>query len=153
MNQSNYSLSIWMNHFNLQSFWNRTDEFHKQSSKLITYLPFLQRDTIKSKMPQVLDKIALCLQKVDRQAILLLKTNDLIRSIEFTLKTTQAMCGFTVMTKCCLVSVYNQQLKKSTSYFQRLFLNVARAWTLFKFRVILTFIDLRSKFWSEAILI
>lgn len=93
----------------------------------------------------------MCLQNIDRQALLLLKTNDLLRCIEYTLQTSHEMCGFRVMTKCCLVSVYNERLKKSDASFQKMFLRVVKAWTVFKFYFVMTCIDLRAKFLRRTV--
>ncbi|KAI8421638.1 hypothetical protein MSG28_009634 [Choristoneura fumiferana] len=41
----------------------------------------------------------MCLEHVDRQALLVLKTNDLIRSIEYALHMQDRMCGFLVMSR------------------------------------------------------
>ncbi|KOB76456.1 putative aarF domain-containing protein kinase 1, partial [Operophtera brumata] len=68
------------------------------------------KPTIKEKqlfqkhLPDIMHYVTQCLEQMDRQTLLVLKTNDLIRSIEYTLGTQDRMCGFLVMSKCCVQS-------------------------------------------------
>lgn len=80
----------------------------------------------------VLPDIADILSKVDRQMLLVLKTNDLIRGIETTLQTQDRMTAFWVMTKCCLKSVRNEEIEKSASYWRKFYLTLRTSWSLFK---------------------
>lgn len=80
----------------------------------------------------VLPDIAGILEKVDRQMLLVLKTNDLIRGIETTLKTNDRMTAFWVMSKCCIKSVRNEEIQKSNSYWRKFALHVRSSWSLFK---------------------
>lgn len=80
----------------------------------------------------VLPDIADILEKVDRQMLLVLKTNDLIRGIETTLKTHDRMTAFWVMSKCCIKSVRNEEISKSASYWRKFSLALRSSWSLFK---------------------
>jgi len=80
----------------------------------------------------VLPDIADILEKVDRQMLLVLKTNDLIRGIETTLQTHDRMTAFWVMSKCCIKSVRNEEISKSESYWRKFALTLRASWSLFK---------------------
>lgn len=80
----------------------------------------------------VLPDIADILEKVDRQMLLVLKTNDLIRGIETTLETHDRMTAFWVMSKCCVKSVRNEEMERSTSYWRKFALAMRANWSLFK---------------------
>ena len=80
----------------------------------------------------VLPDIADILERVDRQMLLVLKTNDLIRGIETTLKTNDRMTAFWVMSKCCIKSVRNEELQLAQSRWKRFATNLRASWSLFK---------------------
>lgn len=73
--------------------------------------PVFQKSTFQTELPNFMHYVTQCLEHVDRQALLVLKTNDLIRSIEYALKTQEHMVGFLVMTKCCNESIYRLEHK------------------------------------------
>lgn len=52
------------------------------------------------------------LNKVPRQLLLLLKTNDLLRSIDFRLKTRATSCSFITMSRCCIRALTQQRLQE-----------------------------------------
>lgn len=79
--------------------------------KLLTFIIYLQKSTFQNELPNLLHHVTHCLEHVDRQALLVLKTNDLIRSIEYALGMQERMCGFMVMTKCCTKSIYQLESK------------------------------------------
>jgi aarF domain-containing kinase len=80
----------------------------------------------------VLPDIADILEKVDRQMLLILKTNDLIRGIETTIKTQDRMTAFWVMSKCCVKSVKNEEIHKANSYYRKFALTLRKNWSVFK---------------------
>lgn len=80
----------------------------------------------------VLPDIGEILEKVDRQMLLVLKTNDLIRGIETTLQTQDRMTAFWVMTKCCIKSVRNDEIEKSSSYWRKFYLTMRTKWSILK---------------------
>jgi len=51
------------------------------------------------------------LNRVPRQLLLLLKTNDLLRSIDYRLKTSATSRSFITMSRCCIRAVTEQRLK------------------------------------------
>lgn len=83
---------------------------------------------------------------MDRQTLLVLKTNDLIRSIEFALGTHQRMCGFTVMAKCCLMSVNTERYKNATTFMQRLSSRLERFSALLWYYIYQMVTEARFKF-------
>ncbi|KAH0568067.1 aarF domain-containing kinase 1 [Cotesia glomerata] len=72
-----------------------------------------------TEIPNLLPQISEILERVNRQMLLVLKTNDLIRSIEHTLKTSSRMSAFIEMSKCCVHSVYDEKLKHSNGKWNR----------------------------------
>lgn len=89
-----------------------------------------EKSTFQNELPSILHHITDCLEHVDRQALLVLKTNDLIRSIEYALGTQERMCGFVVMSKCCIQSAYREEINKEKSIFRRQYLNLKFSWTM-----------------------
>lgn len=83
----------------------------------------------------VLPQISDVLQQVDRQMLLILKTNDLIRGIESTLHTQNRMTAFWVMSKCCVQSKYQQEKEKQTNASRRFRMLLCERWELFKLNV------------------
>lgn len=67
--------------------------------------------------------------------LLVLKTNDLIRSIETTLQTQNRMTSFWVMSRCCVKTVYSQDKFKSTSKWEFLKITLQEKWSLFKLNI------------------
>lgn len=83
----------------------------------------------------VLPSISDILEQVDRQMLLILKTNDLIRGIETTLQTQNRMTSFWVMSKCCVKSVSSHDMSKATTEWQRFVKSLDQNWTLFKLNI------------------
>ncbi|KAJ8979444.1 hypothetical protein NQ317_006758 [Molorchus minor] len=71
-----------------------------------------EKKFMKQNFTGILPKISEVLQNVDPQMLLVLKTNDLMRGIEHTLRTGTRMGAFCVMSECCVKSVYKQRYKK-----------------------------------------
>ncbi|KAM3964897.1 aarF domain containing kinase 1 [Aphomia sociella] len=89
-----------------------------------------EKSTFQNELPNFLHYVTECLQHVDRQALLVLKTNDLIRSIEYALGTQERMCGFITMSKCCVKSIYQLEYMNSKSMISRQYLNLKFGWSL-----------------------
>ncbi|XP_045498783.1 aarF domain-containing kinase 1 [Colias croceus] len=90
-----------------------------------------EKSTFQNELPNFLHHVTHCLQHVDRQALLVMKTNDLIRSIEYALSVQDKMCGFLVMTKCCTESIFKLEVKNEQSKMKRQVLNLKYVWSLF----------------------
>lgn len=73
---------------------------------------------IKSEASKYLREISIVLNKIPRQMLLLLKTNDLLRGIETCLNTRNSSSSFIHMTKCCvrLINSYEREQHKK-AYF------------------------------------
>lgn len=91
-----------------------------------------EKELIQTNTTLVLPSISDILEQVDRQMLLILKTNDLIRGIESTLKTQYRMTSFWVMSKCCIESGAIHDAQHATTRCQLLGINVKKSWTLFK---------------------
>lgn len=83
-------------------------------------------------IPNLLPQISTVLDRVNRQMLLILKTNDLIRSIEYSLRTQSRMSALMEMSKCCVRSVYGEKLKQCSSTLDRWRVSFAERWTLLK---------------------
>ncbi|XP_055317647.1 aarF domain-containing kinase 1 [Sitodiplosis mosellana] len=94
-----------------------------------------EKELVQSNSTLVLPSISDILEQVDRQMLLILKTNDLIRGIETTLQTQYRMTSFWVMSKCCIESVARQEIHHSKTYWQRFAKNFHKNWTIFKLNI------------------
>ncbi|CAK1555355.1 unnamed protein product [Leptosia nina] len=104
-----------------------------------------EKKTFQKELPNFLHRVTQCLEHVDRQALLVMKTNDLIRSIEYSLDMQERMCGFMVMTKCCTESIYNLELKTEKSQVKRQLLGVKYMWSLFVLYLYSIYLAIREK--------
>ena len=105
-----------------------------------------EKELVQSNSTFVLPSISDILEQVDRQMLLILKTNDLIRNIETTLRTQYRMTSFWVMSKCCLESVARQEMMQnhSTSKWQRFTKNLQKNWLLFKLNIYYLYLGLMN---------
>lgn len=94
-----------------------------------------EKELVQSNTTVVLPHISDILEQVDRQMLLILKTNDLIRGIEATLKTQNRMTSFWVMSKCCVKSVATHDISKTPSDWQRFMKSLGLNWTIFKLNI------------------
>uniref|UniRef100_A0AC35TVF2 ABC1 domain-containing protein n=1 Tax=Rhabditophanes sp. KR3021 TaxID=114890 RepID=A0AC35TVF2_9BILA len=79
-------------------------------------------------IPQISEVLSI----MPREMLLILKTNDLIRSIEHRLGVAGRADSFIEMARFCVKSVYCEKLRKSTSYLQNFTLILTLYWRLFK---------------------
>lgn len=105
-----------------------------------------EKDLFQREFPNVLPQISGVLDKVNRQMLLIFKTNDLMRGIEHTLKTSARMGAFCVMSQCCVKSVYNERLCKEHTKVGKVKLAVAQYWALFKIKFYYSMLSLRQIF-------
>ncbi|XP_055384602.1 aarF domain-containing kinase 1 [Condylostylus longicornis] len=100
----------------------------------------IQRDTQK-----VLPQIAVVLAQVDRQMLLIMKTNDLIRGIETTLKTHNRMTALWVMSKCCTKSSFAEERKKSNYHGIKKFqLFMEENWAILKLNLYYIYLGIKN---------
>lgn len=91
-----------------------------------------EKDLMQSNTTLVLPSISDILEQVDRQMLLVLKTNDLIRNIETTLQTNNRMTSFWIMSKCCVRSIGLHDIDRSQSEWNRLSKSIGKNWALLK---------------------
>ncbi|KAK9881066.1 hypothetical protein WA026_014411 [Henosepilachna vigintioctopunctata] len=91
-----------------------------------------EMDFVKQNLSLILPQMSTVLDSVNRQMLLIFKTNDLIRGLEHVLKTSRKMGAFKVMSECCVNSIYDQKKVKCCSKVERLKLFIEQYWTLFK---------------------
>ncbi|XP_054736771.1 aarF domain-containing kinase 1 [Anastrepha obliqua] len=94
-----------------------------------------EKTTLQDNTSLVLPHIADVLAQVDRQMLLILKTNDLIRGIEATLRTQNRMTAFWVMSKCCVHSTFNEQKSLKSTRWRALRLLIREKWEIFKLNI------------------
>ncbi|CAH0675536.1 unnamed protein product [Chilo suppressalis] len=105
-----------------------------------------EKIVFQNELPNFLHYVTQCLENVDRQALLVLRTNDLIRSIEYALGMQEKMCGFTVMTKCCMISVYDFEYKNCNSVVKKQFLTIKYGFSLLLFYLYTVYKSLLDRF-------
>ncbi|KAK2583727.1 hypothetical protein KPH14_009645 [Odynerus spinipes] len=91
-----------------------------------------EKELFQQEIPNLLPQISDVLQRVNRQMLLILKTNDLMRGIEHSLKTQNRMSSFMEMSKCCIHSVYGEKLKFCTNEWRKWKLTFFEQWALIK---------------------
>ncbi|XP_063826629.1 aarF domain-containing kinase 1 [Ostrinia nubilalis] len=90
-----------------------------------------EKTVFQNELPNILHYITQCLENVDRQALLVLRTNDLIRSIEYALGMQERMCGFVTMTKCMMKSVYDYDYKNESTTLKKPLITLKYRWSMF----------------------
>ncbi|XP_064212499.1 aarF domain-containing kinase 1 isoform X2 [Tribolium castaneum] len=103
-----------------------------------------EKELFQREFPNVLPQISGVLDKVNRQMLLIFKTNDLMRGIEHTLKTSARMGAFCVMSQCCVKSVYSERLCKENSKIGKFKIAFAQFWALFKIKLYYSMLSLRQ---------
>jgi len=87
---------------------------------------------IKANLIIYLKEITDVLAFVNRQMILIFKTNDLLRGIESSLGTKNSMASFIQMSRSCLEVIKEKQLLAATSGFDRWKINLGSRWAQFR---------------------
>ncbi|CAG2169391.1 unnamed protein product, partial [Oppiella nova] len=77
---------------------------------------------------QYLSQISEVLAKVDRQMLLVFKTNDLLRSIDFVLGTAGERRSLITMSRSCVRAVHSEQLRHCDYWWQTLTIHMRRHW-------------------------
>ncbi|SPP75006.1 blast:Uncharacterized aarF domain-containing protein kinase 1, partial [Drosophila guanche] len=111
-----------------------------------------EKNTLQKNTSMVLPQLSDVLAQVDRQMLLILKTNDLIRSIETTLCTQNRMPAFWVMSKCCVQSSYAEQRTQLANTRSRvLWLRLRERWELLKLNCYYLYLGLINFAFLEAL--
>lgn len=95
-------------------------------------------------IPHLLPQISDVLENINRQMLLILKTNDLMRGVEFTLKAQNRKTSFLVMSRCVIQSVYGERLKLCKTWLSRWSTVMSERWALFKLSLYYTYLSLIS---------
>lgn len=95
----------------------------------------VQGEEIKRGVTQYLPEISDVLNRVPRQVLLLLKTNDLLRGIETKLDTRSNINTFLTMSKTCVRAQYEKRRRQVRSTIQRLILLIIEYWKIFKIKM------------------
>lgn len=93
---------------------------------------FLQDDEIKDNAANYLIQISQILNSVPRQLLLILKTNDVLRSIEFALKTRANATSFINMSRCCIRAVSVDRERKCDTWTKWIQIKISTQWQLLK---------------------
>ncbi|KAK7904883.1 hypothetical protein WMY93_017490 [Mugilogobius chulae] len=99
---------------------------------------------IRSNAARYLPQISDLLNRIPRQMLLLLKTNDLLRGIESSLQTRASSSSFINMSRCCVRALARHKRTKCKSRLKRLQLSVSEQVTLWKLDVFQLCMWLRS---------
>ncbi|KAF2363780.1 UbiB domain [Trinorchestia longiramus] len=75
-----------------------------------------ERDEVSANASKLLPEIISALGRVNRQMLLLLKTNDLLRGIEYSLNIEHSQKSFLTMSRCCVRAVLGHQLSLCSSW-------------------------------------
>ncbi|XP_058809966.1 aarF domain-containing kinase 1 [Phymastichus coffea] len=101
-----------------------------------------EKELFQKEIPDLLPKITEVLERVNRHMLLVLKTNDLIRSIEYNLNTQARMSAFLQMSTCCIKSVYGEKFRNCNSKWSRCLISLQEHWSLFKVVIYYTYLGM-----------
>ena len=96
---------------------------------------FLQLKHIRANALVYMSEITQLLDTVPRQLVLILKTNDLLRSAEHVLGASNHRQSFITMSKCCLRAIGEHDVKNSKNWVHGLYVGARTAWQLLLVRV------------------
>jgi len=91
-----------------------------------------EKELFQQHIPSLLPQISGVLDRVNRQMLLILKTNDLMRGIEHSLRTHSRMSAMMEMSRCCVHSVYGEKLRRCTTLWGRFRISLTERWVLLK---------------------
>uniref|UniRef100_T1H5S2 ABC1 atypical kinase-like domain-containing protein n=1 Tax=Megaselia scalaris TaxID=36166 RepID=T1H5S2_MEGSC len=102
----------------------------------------IDKELLQNNSQMVIPQLSDVLEQVDRQMLLILKTNDLIRGIESTLGTKNRMTAFWVMSKCCVKSSYKEEISTEDRRIARWRLIFSEKWAIFKLNIYYLYLGL-----------
>uniref|UniRef100_A0A023F2D9 Protein kinase domain-containing protein n=2 Tax=Triatoma infestans TaxID=30076 RepID=A0A023F2D9_TRIIF len=115
-----------------------------ESGITVTKHSFKEKEEFQLNIPKFLAKISETLALVNKEMLLILKTNDLLRGIEFTLKTQNRMSSFIIMSKCCIQCVYECKMNQCTSFVSRCKNTIAENWSLLKVMLYYFYLSIKT---------
>ncbi|XP_012535075.1 aarF domain-containing kinase 1 [Monomorium pharaonis] len=101
-----------------------------------------EKEMFQQNIPNLLPQISVVLDRVNRQMLLILKTNDLIRSIEYSLRTQSRMSAMIEMSRCCVRSAYGERLKQCSSAWDKCRVLFEERWALLKLSLYYVYLGL-----------
>jgi len=101
---------------------------------------------IKASVIKYFKEIADILAGVNRQMILIFKTNDLLRGIESSLGTKNSMATFIQMSRACFKVIQEKRILSTTSSISRVYINIWGRWVQLKISCYEIFLYL---YWSR----
>lgn len=104
---------------------------------------------IRTNAARYLPQISDLLNRIPRQMLLLLKTNDLLRGIESTLHTRASSSSFINMSRCCVRALARHRRSKCRSRLKRVQVSVSEAVTLWRLSVYQLYLWLRGSALGE----
>ncbi|KAM8915129.1 aarF domain-containing protein kinase 1 isoform 3-T3 [Spinachia spinachia] len=110
---------------------------------------------IQNNVAQYLPQISELLNRVPRQMLLLLKTNDLLRGIETTLQTRASSSYFINMSRCCLRAIARHNRSKDRSWRRHIQITLAESLDLWRLTMYELFLWVRGSVlghWLTALL-
>lgn len=90
------------------------------------------KQALKKFVQEYFPNIARVLDRVPREMLLILKTNDLLRGIETSLGTKDQRTSLVTMSRYCVRAIYAEQRKHSKWFVNRLRLTISEQWVLCK---------------------
>ncbi|KAF7201001.1 aarF domain containing kinase 1 [Nothobranchius furzeri] len=112
--------------------WRRWDQLQFGISSSLGSAPDVE---IRTNAARYLPQISDLLNRVPRQMLLLLKTNDLLRGIETTLQTRASSSSFINMSRCCVRAVARHKRSKARSRSRRVQIMLTESLSLWKLSV------------------
>lgn len=103
-----------------------------------------EKQEFQQNIPDLLPQISTVLDRVNRQMLLILKTNDLMRGIEYSLRTQFRMSAMIEMSKCCVRSVYGEKLRECSSIWDKCKVSLAERLALFNLSLYYVYLGLIS---------
>ncbi|XP_010643891.1 aarF domain-containing protein kinase 1 isoform X1 [Fukomys damarensis] len=110
---------------------------------------------IRNNAANYLPQISQLLNHIPRQMLLILKTNDLLRSIEASLGTRASASSFLNMSRCCIRALAEHKKKTTGSFFRRTQISFSEAFSLWQitiYELILRVKGLRLTSWVSTLL-
>ena len=106
---------------------------HMQNVGFLTKrLICLQNDQLKENAALYMIQISEILNRVPRQLLLIMKTNDVLRGIEASLQIRANASSFLNMSRCCIRAVSSDRLRQCEGYIQALRIRLVAQWQLRK---------------------
>ncbi|VDM19933.1 unnamed protein product [Wuchereria bancrofti] len=106
---------------------------------------------IKSYVARLIPEISQVLERMPRSMLLILKTNDLLRSIEYRLGTQGRADTFVQMTRCCVRSIHQRSAEETNSLLIKVCVYVRMYIALFKITVFEYYLMFMNPFYAKPI--